>query len=80
MVDGVGVLFGELQLGEKPPLETARIRNKRTDCIRPVLVPLRNKLLVAHIFREAGGLKKSESLNLFISAQTDHRNEHEKAV
>ena len=56
----VGEIFGQLQLGEKPHVEAARIGNKRTDYIRPVQVKLRNKLVVAQILRKAGGLKNSE--------------------
>ena len=81
--DRIGELFGELQLGEKPHVETARIGNKRTDVIRPVQVKLRNKLVVAQIRRKAGGLKNSENFKtVYLSPDRspELRNEHRKLV
>ena len=82
--DRIGELFGELQLGEKPHVETARIGNKRTDVnvIRPVQVKLRNKLVVAQILRKAGGLKNSENFKtVYLSPDRspELRNEHAEA-
>ena len=81
--DRVGELFVQLQLGEKPHVETARIGNQKTGYIRPVRVTLRSRLVVAQILRKAGGLKKSENFKtVYLSPDRspELRNEHRKLV
>ena len=79
----VGELFVQLQLGEKPHVETARIGNQKTGYIRPIRVTLRNRLVVAQILRKAGGLKTSDNFKtVYLSPDRspELRNEHRKLV